>query len=150
VIRAHGYNRRVKIFALAAAAALLAGCSRDIQNTDAVRAGVVDYLKARTGETGLDVNTMLVEVGAVSFQRDEAHATVLFRPKSAPDAGSMQMSYTLDRKGSKWVVRGKGEAAGNPHAGDGGRGLPPGHPAPNGQAPSGQLPQGHPPVSSQQ
>jgi hypothetical protein len=141
----------MKTLGLAAAIVLLTACSRDIQNTDAVREGVVDYLKARTAETGLDINTMLVEVASVSFQRDEAHATVMFRPKSAPDAGGMQMSYTLERKGNKWVVQGRGEAgSGNPHGGPGSPALPQGHPSPDGQPPSGQLPAGHPPVGSKQ
>jgi hypothetical protein len=107
-------------------ALLLAACSRDIQNTNAIRDGVVDYLQARTAQTGLDVNMMAVEVTSVSFQRDEARATVFFRPKSGPSTGGMQMNYVLDRKGDKWVVRGRTENGVNPHGGT--PALPPGHP----------------------
>lgn len=141
-------------------ALLLAGCSRNIDNGDAVREGVVDYLRARTAQTGLDVNLMQVDVTAVSFQQDEAHATVYFRPKGAANQGGMQMSYTLDRKGEKWVVRARSGGA-NPHGGaivpgaspqegaEGTPGLPPGHPA-AGAPSSGELPPGHPAVGSKQ
>lgn len=140
----------MKYFSLLTAALLLAACSRDIQNSDAIREGVVEYLKARTAQTGLDVNMMQVDVTSVSFQRDEARATVFFRPKSGPESGGMQMNYVLDRKGSKWVVRGRTESGVSPHGGAAGQ-MPipplPGGPAPGqGQA----LPPGHPPVGSKQ
>ena len=95
-----------KLTLLIGAVALLAGCSKDIQNSDAVKQSVVDYLKARTAETGLNMDLMQVDVTAVSFDKDQARATVYFRPKSSPDAGGMAMNYVLDRKGAKWVVRG--------------------------------------------
>jgi len=135
-------------------ALLLAGCSRNIDNGDAVRQGVIDYLRARVAQTGLDVDLMQVEVTSVSFQKNEAHATVNFRPKGVANQGGMQMSYTLDRKSDKWVVRGRGAANGNPHAGaipagaEETPGLPPGHPP--GAIPSDPLPPGHPPVGSKQ
>jgi hypothetical protein len=124
----------VRQLTLLAAVALLAACSRDIQNTEAIRQGVVDYLKARTAQTGLDVNLMNVEVTAVSFEKDQARATVYFRPKNGPEAGGMQMNYVLDRSGGKWVVRGRTENGVNPH---GGSAMPP-----------GGMPPGHPPVGS--
>ena len=39
----------------------------------------------------------------MTFERDTARATVEFRVKNG-DAG-MQLNYTLDRKGDKWVVQ---------------------------------------------
>jgi hypothetical protein len=51
----------------------------------------------------------------------------------------MQMSYTLDRKGSKWVVRGRQDGA-VPH---GAGGVLPGSADP-------QMPPGHPSVGSGQ
>jgi hypothetical protein len=135
----------VKKSLLATAALLLAACSRDIQNSDAIRAGVVEYLQGRMAQTGLDVNRLSVDITSVSFQRDEARATVYFRPKSAPAGGGMQMNYVLDRKGSKWVVRGRTENGANPH---GGGNLPLPLP-PSGQPPTG-MPPGHPPVGSKQ
>jgi hypothetical protein len=137
------------------AALLLAGCSRNIDNGDAVRQGVIDYLKARTAQTGLDVSMMQVDVTAVTFQKDEAHATVYFRPKGAPNQGGMQMSYTLDRKGDRWEVRPRSSGGGMPHAGPSPQGgaedtppLPPDHPSTGG--PSDALPPEHPPVGSKQ
>jgi len=130
----------VKRIALAAAlifTLLLGACARkNIENKDAIRQAVVDYLNARQAQTGLDMSTMDVNVAAMAFERDTARATVEFRVKGG-DAG-MQLNYTLDRKGDKWVVQPKQEGAG-------GHGvvLPPdgsGSPAP------GQLPPGHPSV----
>jgi hypothetical protein len=116
----------VKKPALFVAVLFLAACSKDIQNTEAVRQGVVDYLQQRTAETGLDVNSLVVTVSSVSFEQDVARATVAFSPKSAPGAPGMSMNYVLDRKGDKWVVKGRQVNPGNPHgAGD----TPPGHPA---------------------
>jgi hypothetical protein len=122
----------VRSLTLVAAAMLLAACSRDIQNSDAIREGVVDYLKARATQTGLDPSMMNVDVTSVSFQQDQARATVYFRPKSGPEGGGMQMNYVLDRKGGKWVVRGRTENGVNPH----------------GVAPEGAIPPGHPAVGS--
>ena len=115
---------------------LLAACSKNIQTTEAVQSSVTEYLSGIAAKTGLDMNSMQVDVASVSFQRDEARATVSIRPKSMP-ANAMQITYTLDRKGDKWVVRGPGEAAGSGH------GAPP--PISDEKAP---LPAGHPPVGS--
>ena len=131
-----------KFFLIAAPAllcALLCACSRDIQNSDAVRAGVIEYLTSNQSKIGLDPNLMQIDVTTVSFQKDQARATVAFRPKQGGDgAAPMMMGYALDRKGNKWVVRGRLENGMNPHGAD-----------PN-AAPQGQLPPGHPPVGSKQ
>ncbi|PYT13552.1 MAG: hypothetical protein DMG59_20160 [Acidobacteria bacterium] len=120
---------------LLAAAALLAACSHDIQNKEAVRQGVIDYLNARKGQTGLDMNVLQVDVAAVTFTGDEARATVSFRPRSGGEGG-MQMRYTLNRSGNRWVVRGRQENGVNPHGGS--MAVPD----------AGALPPGHPPVGS--
>ena len=124
------YNRCVKKLALFVALLYLAGCSKDIQTTEAVRQGVVEYLQQRTAETGLDVNSLVVTVSSVSFEQDVARATVAFSPKSAPGAAGMSMNYVLDRKGDKWVVKGRQVNPGGAH---GAAELPPGHPAGPGQ-----------------
>lgn len=143
---------------------LLAGCSKNIDTTDAVRQGVMDYMNTIAPKIGLDLNSMQVDVTAVTFEQDHAHATVTFTPKISGSKG-MQLSYNLDRKGDKWVVNGNAQSAGSMHGTQGspegaapgtstvpqGTQLPPGHPAvPQGGAPqnAGQLPAGHPPVSS--
>ena len=143
--KCRGYNRHVKVLSLLPALLLLAACSRkDIQTPEAVRQAVLEDLQARQPKTGLDLNAMTVEVPSVTFNRDEARATVSFLPKGGK--GGMQMPYTLTRKGDKWVVSERGA----PHAeelpdGSSGQALPPGHPSTtDGQT---QLPAGHPPVT---
>lgn len=140
----------MRITLLITAFALLSACSRDIQNADAVRAGVMDYLSSNQSRIGLDPKAMQIDVTSVSFQKDQARATVAFRPKAGGDGGGpMTINYVMDRKGDKWVVRGRTESGANPH----GAGpaatpqLPPGHPS-TGAAPQpqGQLPPGHPTV----
>jgi hypothetical protein len=130
----------VKRIALFAAALLLAACGRkNIENTEAVRQGVIEYLNSRQAQTGLDMSTMDVKVTAANFERDTARATVQFSVKNS-DAG-MTLNYTLDRKGDKWIVQPKSDNGG-------GHGVVlPG----NDKAP-GELPPGHPsvPVSPKQ
>jgi hypothetical protein len=115
----------VRKLALIAALSLLAACKADIQNKDAIRGAIVDYLNARPDKIGDSVN---VEVAGLTFSSsgNEAHATVKFTPKKGGE-GSMEMAYALDRKGDKWVVR---HAAGseNPHGATGLPALPPNHP----------------------
>ena len=111
---------------------LLAACARkNIENKDAIRQAVVEYLSSRQSQTGLDMSTMDVIVTAMTFERDTARATVDFRIKNS-DAG-MQMTYSLERSGNKWVVQ--------PNAGSGHGVVIPG----NEKAP-GDLPPGHPSV----
>jgi hypothetical protein len=118
----------VRKLALIAAVAILSACKHDIQNMDAVRNGVVDYLKERQPKTGLNVDLMKVDILNLSFSSSgaEAHATVMFTPKQG--GGGMQMPYTLDRKGDKWIVRGHAEGGENPHGASGMPELPPSHP----------------------
>lgn len=110
------------------AACLLLGCRKDIQNTAAVRQGILDYLAKRPDLVAMDVN-----VASVAFRKDEADATVYFRAKDGPPESGMQMKYILERKGNQWVVKGRassGGTASNPHeaAAPGTSALPPGHP----------------------
>jgi hypothetical protein len=138
-----------------AVAMLLAACSKDIQNTESVKQGVIDYLKARTAQTGLDMSSLNIDVASVAFEKDQARATVSFSPKTGQSGGPMTINYVLDRKGNKWVVRGRTENGVNPHGNvppGGNTAMPPGHPATGtqpGMPPSGNLPPGHPPIGSQ-
>jgi hypothetical protein len=138
-------------------ALLTISCSRDIQNTDAVKQGVTEYLKASQAKTGLNLDAMQIEVRSVSFERDQARANVYISPKGI-QTGGMQLTYVLARTGNKWVVRGRTESGANPHGasqmdqGSPGQALPPGHPQvpPGGGQPPDALPPGHPPVGSKQ
>jgi hypothetical protein len=134
----------VKRIALAApfivVALLLAACGqKNIENKEAIRQAVIEYLTARQAQTGLDVSTMDVNVMAMTFERDTARATVEFRVKNGD--GGMQINYTLDRKGDKWVVQARqdsGQGHGVVAPGGGGTGV-----SPSG---AGQLPPGHPSI----
>ena len=118
----------MKILPLLAAALLLAGCSKDIQNKEAIKQSVMDYLNARAAQTGLDMGSMDVDVNAMTFQRDEARATVAFRTKAGQ--GVMEMNYTFDRKGDKWVVRAPSRSDGVAAHGElAPNGMPPGMPS---------------------
>jgi hypothetical protein len=109
------------------------GCGRNIQTQEAIRRGVIDHLSKRSG---LDVNSMQIEVSSVNFRANEADAVISFRPKGAADPGAgMQMMYTLERKGNQWVVKSKAGAGGAaPH----GAGM---------STPGSEVPAGHPPVA---
>lgn len=131
---------------IAAAFGLLCACSRNINNKEAVRQGVIDYLNKRSAETGLDTKLINVDVTSVQFQNNDAHAAVSFNAKGAT-GGAMLMNYTLERHGDKWVVKGRAESGMNPH---GAQGMPsPGsdslQPAPPGRQ-AQPLPPGHPPI----
>jgi hypothetical protein len=132
--------RNLSLTLLAAALLVCAGCSKDIQNKDAVKAGLMKHL---TNVAGLDVNSMDIDIGAVSFQKDEATASVSFRPKgSSGGPAMMQMTYVLERKGAEWTVKGKrGQPNQAPH---GAEGAPP-MGGPGGGTPA--MPPGHPPMN---
>ena len=142
----HRYNQTVKLLCLPVAVALFSlGCGHDINNKEAVRKGVVEYLSKRTGQTGLDMNNMAVDITSVTFQKDEAHAVVSFKPKGSTDTTGMSMNYVLEKNANQWVVKGRQESGVNPH---GGGAPPPTMPMPGmGDAPSGAMPPNHPPVT---
>jgi hypothetical protein len=122
---------------LICAALLIAGCKRAPENRDAVKQAVIDHLST---VAGLEMSQLDVDVADVQFKDNEATAKVSIKPKTAPEQ-AMSMSYTLERRGDKWLVRGKGAG----HGGGGGMGSAP---APQAPAAGGELPSGHPPVNS--
>ena len=134
-------NVRVYLAILGVAAMLAGGCnkSRNIQNPEAIRKGVMEYLAKRSS---VNLETMQVEVASVNFRENEADAVVSFKPKGSNDpASGMKMSYTLERKGDQWVVKGRsGKGGGSPHGE--GAGMPGGMGAMGG----GEMPPAHPPI----
>jgi hypothetical protein len=80
---------------------------------------------------------MNVEVANVTFQGNEAKASISFKPKGSDAGGGMTMSYTLERRGADWVVKGRQESGANPHGGS---------VMPGGAMPGAQMPPNHPPV----
>ncbi len=142
--RAGRYNQKVKSACmLIAVAALLSGCHHNIENKEAVKQGVVDYLNKRSGQTGLDMKLMNLDVTNVTFNNNEAVATVSFKPKTG-EAGGMSMNYALERHGNEWVVKGRKETGMNPHGAQGMPGMP-GAGMPT--EPGATMPPGHPNVA---
>jgi hypothetical protein len=121
-----------------AATVVLAGCAKNIQNAEAVKQGVMDYLKERAPTMGLNMDAMDANVTSVSFEKDVARAAVSFVVKGT-SGGGMNMDYVLDRKGDKWVVRGRQVSPASQH---GSEALPGGAPR--------DLPPGHPPTENKQ
>jgi len=117
----------VKSAALCLAALLLAGCTKNIDTTEAVRDGVIKDISKI-----VDVETMNVTVTSVSFREKEADATVSFTPKAAPGSQPMVMSYALERKGDEWKIKSRSMVGSHEQvqgeAGGSGAVLPPGHP----------------------
>lgn len=112
----------------------LGACHRDIQNEDAVRRGIMNYLSKRSDLTAMDVT-----ITNVAFRQNEADATVHFQAKNSTAPGSgLDLKYVLERKDNEWVV--KGRAAGSEH----GMGMP-GGAMPGGAMPGGAMPGGLPP-----
>ena len=154
---------RQLIFPILLSSLLLVSCKQDIQNEDAVKKGIMNYLSKRQ-----DLGSMDVSVTKVAFRQDEADATVHFQSKNTDAPGAaLDLQYVLERKGNEWVVKGKavgggGHAGGaggmdNPHGGGAPPSpgpLPPGHPTVPQSTPDSNpgkrtsLPPGHPPVQT--
>jgi len=148
--------------ALGLTAALLgaSACKKQVNENDAIRAGILQHL---TAIHTLNMNAMDMDVRSVSINGNQAHAEVEFRPKTGgtPGAG-MHVAYNLEKRDDAWVVA-KSQSLGgmiqhpdpgqNPHTNqDVHSGAMPNFneilnpsraPAP------GTLPPGHPPVTSQ-
>jgi hypothetical protein len=137
----------VKLAPICLAALILAGCSKNIDNQEAVKEGVIKDIAKK-----VDVQSMDVNVDSVSFREKEADAKVSFRPKGAPASQSITMNYQLERQGDEWHIKGRSMMS---HEGAAAQpGMPPGHPgvapnAPAGETP-GPLPSGHPLVDPTQ
>jgi hypothetical protein len=101
----------------------LSACNRGIQNKDAVRQGVLDYLASRPN---LSMGGMTVDVTNVTFKDNTAEASVSFTPKGGAPGGGMTMRYTLEMKNNKWSVVGKADSGQNAHGAAAGEGAAPG------------------------
>jgi hypothetical protein len=103
------------------AALFLFGCTKDINNKEAVKEAVMKRLAT---VSGLNMSGMEVEISSVSFQGNEADAKVAFKAKGTNDS-MLNMSYKLERKGDEWIVK---SSSGGMGGMGGGSNLPPGHP----------------------
>ena len=112
---------------------LLGSCAKNLQNPEAVKKAVLQYLSKKEG-SGLNLAAMELDVSAVSYRENEADATIGFRAKGSAQA-AMSMKYTLERKGDEWVVK----ATKDPQGGSAGHGM-------SGDAPTTDMPPNHPPI----
>jgi len=119
------YNRRVRKVAVFLPLLCLAACHHSIENNDAVRLAVVDYL---SGIQGLNVQAMEVKLDSVQFNASKADAAVSIFLKGNADP-FMKKTYHLEQKAEKWVVIPGAEPAGH------------GMPAPGAANPHGGTPQ---------
>jgi hypothetical protein len=141
-------------------ALLLSGCKKQLSDNDAIRAGILQHLN---GVGTLNMSAMEMDIRSVSINGNQAHAEVVFRPKTGAPAGAgMQVAYNLEKRAGVWVVQ-KSQSTGgiiqhpdankNPHQNPD---VPSGS-LPNfsdivnpaGAPAQGALPPGHPPVNAQ-
>ena len=106
--------------------ALASGCSRAprAESKEAVQQALMQYWNTRQG---LAVDKMDIEILQIKFSGDTAQAEVSFHAKGS-QAPSMNMSYTLRRRGDRWRVNQRTSGGFNPHVMGGSGNLPPGHP----------------------
>ena len=117
----------MKVCVILLAVALMAGCRRASETTEAVRQGVIEAVNGRVNLSSMDVN-----VTSVNFKGSQAEAMVEFRPKGGAPGSGVQMKYDLENQSGKWVVKKRADARGSPHGAMSGAGeMPPGHPPMN-------------------
>lgn len=129
------------------AALLLAGCSKNIDTTEAVKDGIVKDISKKVDIASMDIN-----VDSVDFRENEADATVSFTPKGGGRSQAMTMSYKLERQGDEWHIKSRSMQGHAQQTGQPGQtALPQGHPTASALQP-GQtaLPAGHPTVNTPQ
>jgi hypothetical protein len=145
---------------LSAVLLLGAGCKKQPSDNDAIRAGIVQHLN---GIGTLNMSAMEMDIRSVSINGGQAHAEVVFRPKTgAPSGAGMQVAYNLEKRDGVWVVQKTQPAGGmiqhpdpnaNPHQNQDVHSskLPNFSDIvnPGGTPLQGPLPPGHPPVNSQ-
>ncbi len=146
---------------LSAALLLGGGCKKQHSDNDAIRAGIMQHLD---GVGTLNMSAMEMDIRSVSINGNQAHAEVVFRPKTgAPPGAGMQVAYNLEKRDGAWVVQKTQPVGGmiqhpdpnkNPHQNqDVHSGRLPNFSDivnPAGTSTQGALPPGHPPVNAQQ
>jgi hypothetical protein len=137
------------------------GCKKQPSDNDAIRAGIMQHLN---GVGTLNMSAMEMDIRSVSINGNQAHAEVVFRPKTGAPAGAgMQVAYNLEKRDGAWVVQKTQSNGGmiqhpdpnkNPHQNpDVHSGSLPNFSDivnPAGAPAQGTLPPGHPPVKTQQ
>src|SRR5258708_37887344 len=81
---------------LTAALLLVGGCKKQPSDNEAIRAGIMQHL---TAVGTLNMSAMDMDVRSVSINGNQAHAEVVFRPKTGAPAGAgMQIAYHLEKR----------------------------------------------------
>jgi hypothetical protein len=135
-------------------------CKKQVNENDAIRAGILQHL---TAIGTLNMSAMDIDLRSVSINGNQAHAEVEFRPRTGgvPGAG-MHVAYNLEKRDAAWVVA-KSQSLGgmiqhpdpgqNPHTNQDvhSEAMPNFNELlnPSGAPALGTLPAGHPPVKSQ-
>jgi hypothetical protein len=115
-----------------AVALLAAGCARQSDDSASIEQAIKRHLSQRQD---LALNQLVLEMGDVQINGEEAAAEVVFRTTSDPPA-RMAYHYDLRRQDGDWqVASGRPSSGGNEHPSMGGPG----------DSPAG-LPEGHPPI----
>lgn len=100
-----------------------------LETEGAVRQALDRYLAARPN---INMQGMDLQIGSIQFRGEKAQVDVVFRAKSGGDAqsGTLNMRYTLNRRGDRWEVEPQSSAHGgmSPPASSQPGDLPPGHP----------------------
>lgn len=140
-----------------------AGCKQQQSDNDAIRVGIMQHID---GVGTLNISAMEMDIRSVSINGNQAHADVVFRPKTGAPAGAgMQVAYNLEKRDGAWVVQKTQPTGGmiqhpdpnknphqNPHQNqDVHSGSLPNFSDvlnPSGAPAQGALPPGHPPVNS--
>jgi hypothetical protein len=145
--------------ALFAVLILSGGCQKQASDNDAIRAGILQHLN---GVGTLNMSAMDMDIRNVSISGNQAHAEVVFRPKTgAPSGAGMQVAYNLEKRDGAWVVQKSQPTGGmiqhpdtskNPHQNPDvhSSGMPNFSDIvnPAGSTVQGALPPGHPPVNA--
>ncbi len=123
------------------AALLLAGCSKNIDTTEAVKEGIIKDIGNKVSIGNMDIN-----VDSVSFRENEADAQVSFMARGAPRSQGMTINYVLERKGDEWRIKSRNMNRHDEQKPGQAQALPPGHPGATTPQPGTPLPPGHPQV----
>jgi hypothetical protein len=123
-------NRWIWTCAMGFLCVLIAGCNKQANDQDAIRASIEKRL---IGRTDLNMSAMDREIKQISVNGDHATAQVEFRLKGG-DA-RMEIEYTLERQGKEWTVLNGQPMGGGSSAPEGGQ-VPP-----NGTNAGGDSPQ---------
>jgi hypothetical protein len=92
-------NRWIWACAMVFLCVCFAGCNKQANDQDAIRASIEKRLN---GRTDINLSAMDREVKQISVNGDHATAQVEFRLKGG-DA-RMEIEYTLERQGKDWAV----------------------------------------------